>query len=146
MEQLIIVMQDPRRSRNAMIDAASYRTQRMAHWNRTAARKNNPERSGAFYQQLLEHYYGMMVQPGLRILELGCGGGDLLAALEPSFGVGVDFSSEMLDIARSKHPNVNLSRQMFMSPGSEGWKPASLLMLLFYQISSMICGMCRRFL
>lgn len=87
-----------------MMDAASYRTQRITHWNRVAGRKNDPERAGAFYQQLLEHYYGMMVQPGLRVLELGCGGGDLLAALNPSFGVGVDFSSEMLDIARSRHP------------------------------------------
>ena len=90
-----------------MMDAESYRTQRVTHWNRVAARKNDPERAGAFYQRLLEHYYGMMVQPGLRILELGCGGGDLLAALKPSFGVGVDFSSEMLDIARYRHPEYH---------------------------------------
>ncbi|MDA3897394.1 MAG: bifunctional class I SAM-dependent methyltransferase/glycosyltransferase family 2 protein [Desulfobacteraceae bacterium] len=88
-----------------MTDANSkYRAARMAHWNRVAAQKNDPHRAGAFYQQLLEHYYCMMVQPGLRVLELGCGGGDLLAALKPSFGVGVDFSAEMIDIARSKHP------------------------------------------
>ena len=89
----------------SMIDAESkYRADRTAHWDRVAALKNDPERVGAFYQQLLEHYYGMIVQPGLRVLELGCGGGDLLAALKPSFGVGVDFSSEMLTIARSRHP------------------------------------------
>ena len=81
-----------------------YRKARIGHWNRVAAQKNAPDRAGAFYQQLLEHYYGMMVQPGLRVLELGCGGGDLLAALKPSLGVGVDFSAEMLDIARLKHP------------------------------------------
>ena len=90
-----------------MMNAASYRTQRMAHWNRVTARKNDPSRAGAFYQQLLEHYYGMMIQPELRVLELGCGGGDLLAALKPSFGVGVDFSSEMLDIARSNCPEYH---------------------------------------
>ena len=86
-------------------DAESkYRSARMAHWNRVAAQKTDPERAGVFYQQLLEHYYGMMIQPGLRVLELGCGGGDLLASLKPSMGVGVDFSAEMLDIAHTKHP------------------------------------------
>ena len=83
----------------------AYRQKRIQHWNRVAARKNDPDRAGAFYQRLLEHYYGMMVQPGLRILELGCGGGDLLASLKPSLGVGVDFSSEMLAIARANHPD-----------------------------------------
>ncbi len=83
---------------------SKYRAERMAHWNRIATRKNDPERAGAFYQKLLEYYYGMMIQPGLRILELGCGGGDLLASLKPSLGVGVDFASEMLTLARSKYP------------------------------------------
>jgi SAM-dependent methyltransferase len=81
-----------------------YRNARIAHWDRIAARKNDPKSAGAFYQKLLEYYYRMMVQPELRILELGCGVGDLLAALKPSHGVGVDFSTEMLSIAREKHP------------------------------------------
>jgi len=81
-----------------------YRNARMAHWDSVVARKTDPERIGAFYHRSLEHYYQMMVQPGLRVLELGCGGGDLLAALRPSFGVGVDFSAEMIKIARSRHP------------------------------------------
>ncbi|MDA8403676.1 MAG: class I SAM-dependent methyltransferase, partial [Desulfobacteraceae bacterium] len=89
---------------------SQYRNTRMAHWDRTAARKNDPERAGAFYQKLLEHYYRMMVQKGLRVLELGCGGGDLLAALEPSLGVGVDFSSEMLNIARPRHQECQFVR------------------------------------
>lgn len=99
---------------------SKYRNARMRHWNRMAAQKNDPERAGAFYQQLLEHYYGMMVQPGLRVLELGCGGGDLLAALKPSFGVGVDFSSEMLDIARSKHRQCQFVRADVHEPVFEG--------------------------
>ena len=34
-----------------------------------------------------------LIPPGKRVLELGCGRGDLLAALEPSYGVGVDFGA-----------------------------------------------------
>ena len=97
-----------------------YRNARMAHWDRVAARKNDPERAGAYYQKQLEHYYGMMVQPGLRVLELGCGGGDLLAALKPSFGVGVDFSPEMLNIARSRHPECRFIQADAHDPVFEG--------------------------
>ena len=39
--------------------------------------------------------------------ELGCGTGELLAALEPSFGVGVDFSPGMIAQARKAHPDVS---------------------------------------
>jgi SAM-dependent methyltransferase len=97
-----------------------YRNARIVHWDRVAARKNDPERAGAFYQKLLDHYYQMMVQPGLRVLELGCGGGDLLAALNPSLGVGIDFSSEMLTIARSKHPECRFIQADVHDPVFEG--------------------------
>ena len=34
-----------------------------------------------------------LIPPGKRVLELGCGRGDLLAALKPSYGVGIDFGT-----------------------------------------------------
>ena len=40
------------------------------------------------------------------MLELGCGIGDTLAALEPSYGVGIDFSPAMIEQARSSHPGI----------------------------------------
>src|SRR5262249_53886375 len=39
-------------------------------------------------------------------LELGCGTGDLVAALRPSFGVGIDFSEPMIAQARRAHPDL----------------------------------------
>jgi SAM-dependent methyltransferase len=39
-------------------------------------------------------------------LELGCGNGDLLAALDPEHGVGVDFSAKMICAARDRHPQL----------------------------------------
>lgn len=62
---------------------------------------------GVFYQKELAHYYKLMVPPGLRVLEVGCAQGDLLAALRPSFGVGVDFSEEMVKHASKKYPHLH---------------------------------------
>ena len=40
------------------------------------------------------------------VLDLGCGTGDLLAALRPSRGVGIDFSDAMVEIAKRNHPDL----------------------------------------
>jgi ubiquinone/menaquinone biosynthesis C-methylase UbiE len=44
------------------------------------------------------------VPKGASVLEIGCGTGDLLAALEPSTGVGVDLSPAMVRRAAARHP------------------------------------------
>jgi SAM-dependent methyltransferase len=54
-------------------------------------------------------YLKFLIPEGMRVLELGCGTGDLLAALRPSFGVGVDFSDGMIDHARKTHPGLTFS-------------------------------------
>jgi SAM-dependent methyltransferase len=55
-----------------------------------------------FHAQLLRQYRHH-VPTGSRVLECGCGAGDLLAGLEPAQGVGVDFSPRMLEKARARH-------------------------------------------
>lgn len=43
------------------------------------------------------------IPSGMRVLELGCGAGDLLHALKPARGLGIDFSPRMLAEARTRH-------------------------------------------
>ncbi len=43
----------------------------------------------------------------MRVLELGCGTGQLLNALKPSYGLGVDLSQNMLNIAQKEYPHLN---------------------------------------
>jgi SAM-dependent methyltransferase len=62
--------------------------------------------SGRYYQRLLQRYYSFWVPPGLSVLELGCGLGDLLSAVKPSRGVGLDFSPSMVSQARQRHPDL----------------------------------------
>ncbi len=47
-----------------------------------------------------------VIPPGKRVLELGCGSGDLLAALKPSYGVGVDFGTATVAKANARHPEL----------------------------------------
>src|SRR3981189_817055 len=47
-----------------------------------------------------------LIPPGKRVLELGCGRGDLLAALKPSYGVGIDFDAETNAKANARHPDL----------------------------------------
>src|SRR6185369_4346056 len=65
--------------------------------------------SGRHYHQLLKRYYAFLVPQGQRVLEVGCGLGDLLAAVNPSRGVGVDFSPALLDLARKRHPQFEFA-------------------------------------
>ena len=58
------------------------------------------------YFELLERVYRFYVPPGASVLEIGCGGGDLLAALRPADGLGVDVSAGMVELARSRHPGL----------------------------------------
>ena len=51
-------------------------------------------------------YMRFLVPEGLRVIDLGCGTGGLLAALRPARGVGVDFSAKMIEIARRSHPEL----------------------------------------
>jgi len=63
--------------------------------------------TGRYYQQLLRRQYAFWVPPGLRVLEVGCGLGDLLAAVQPARGVGVDFSPAMIGLAQNRHPELH---------------------------------------
>jgi ubiquinone/menaquinone biosynthesis C-methylase UbiE len=87
---------------------ASYTRARIAHWDRIARDLNagrQPNWNRAYHGRLTRVYQSL-VQPGQRVLEIGCGQGDLLAALQPAVGVGVDFSGEMIRRARNRHPQL----------------------------------------
>jgi len=55
-----------------------------------------------FHSQLLRHFADHIPE-GARILECGCGAGELLAGLKPGVGVGVDFSPAMIAKARGTY-------------------------------------------
>jgi ubiquinone/menaquinone biosynthesis C-methylase UbiE len=60
----------------------------------------------AAYHEDDRKFMQFLIPPGKRVLELGCGRGDLLAALKPSYGVGIDFGAETIARAKAQHPDV----------------------------------------
>ena len=61
----------------------------------------------AAYHEDEIRFMRFLIPPGKRVLELGCGSGHLLAALQPSYGVGVDFSGKVLAKANALYPRLN---------------------------------------
>src|SRR5512138_3771761 len=86
-----------------------YTRDRIARWDRLAdAPVRRPSR---YYHRRLEEVYRFLVPEGLAVLEIGCGTGELLAALKPSRGVGIDFSGAMVRAARARHPGLTFLEQ-----------------------------------
>ena len=84
--------------------AEVYTLQRVGLWDRIAREIDRDQLASKYYHQRLREIYRFLIPPQASILEIGCGKGDLLAALEPSVGMGIDFSEEMIAQARIRHP------------------------------------------
>jgi len=77
-------------------------------------------RKNKYFYKNDQSYMQFLVGDNKRILELGCGTGQLLNALNPSYGVGVDLSTNMVSIAQKNYPNLefiqgDLEDQEFIS-------------------------------
>ena len=74
-------------------------------WDEIADKKIT--RFSKFYKDTITKTYKFLIPEESRILEIGSGHGDLLAALKPSHGVGIDVSENMVRLAKEKNPNIN---------------------------------------
>jgi SAM-dependent methyltransferase len=81
-----------------------YQQARISHWS--GIYRSAPRMLGDYYRKRLTVIYQHLVPKNSSVLELGCGNGDLLSALQPSAGVGVDFCPEAIERARDKHPHL----------------------------------------
>ncbi|MFZ5910064.1 MAG: glycosyltransferase [Chloroflexota bacterium] len=84
----------------------NFQTSRQTHWDAIARKRDAWRGMGIWYHRRLEEIYRFLVRPGQRVLEIGSGTGDLLAALQPAYGLGIDFSGEVIARARQHHPGL----------------------------------------
>ncbi len=59
------------------------------------------------YKKETHRFYRFVIPPGSKVLELGCGKGELLAALEPSVGIGIDNNHSAIKFAEEKYKDNN---------------------------------------
>jgi SAM-dependent methyltransferase len=78
-----------------------------AYFDRMAPELDRWNRRNRSYYRDLEIFHQFFIPPGARVLEVGCGTGDLLARVNPGVGVGIDFAPQVVAIAAAKHPHLN---------------------------------------
>jgi SAM-dependent methyltransferase len=76
------------------------------YFDRIAPELDRWNRRNRSYYRDLEIFHQFWIAPGSRVLEIGCGTGDLLAQVNPGLGVGIDFSAELVTIAQAKYPQL----------------------------------------
>ena len=75
-------------------------------FDRLASDRESWQQRAAYYYNDQRRYLRFLVPEGLRVLEIGCGLGDQLAALKPRRGVGIDLSEAMVKEASKRHPEL----------------------------------------
>ena len=65
-------------------------------------------KKNSYYYAWLDKAYIMNVRPGSRVLQVGCENGDLLAAVKPSYGLGIDSDEEAIEVAKRKYPEEDV--------------------------------------
>lgn len=78
------------------------RQRRVAQLDAVAAERDHWRQKNAYYYRSIEALCQSVVPEGARVLEIGCGTGELLAGLRPREGLGLDLSPRMIERARDK--------------------------------------------
>lgn len=91
------------------------------YYNYIAKDRDSWKKKNAYYHKKIEQLCQFITPKGVRVLEIGCGTGDLLHALKPQNGVGIDISNRMIELAKNKYrkhtfltmaaENISLSEQ-----------------------------------
>ncbi|MHA1537431.1 MAG: glycosyltransferase [Alphaproteobacteria bacterium] len=96
----------PRRSPPARRSQSS-RKQAIRELNDSLARQRGEWRQrNSYFHAEDARFMRFLLPPGLKIIELGCGTGDLLAALAPKRAVGIDLSPAMVEVAKKTHKSM----------------------------------------
>ena len=90
----VAALQSTRHARRELQDGIALKRDRWIERNR-------------YYYNRIKRLLRFIVEPNKRVLEVRCQTGGLLAAVEPSIGVGVDISQKLVDVAQKNHPDLN---------------------------------------
>ena len=75
-------------------------------FEKTATSRSKWEKMNRFYHKSLEGYISSIIPEGKKVLEIGCGNGNLLNSTKPSYGVGIDFAPAHIAAAGKRYPEL----------------------------------------
>ena len=78
---------------------------KIGYFNSFAKERLKWKRRNKYYYSELEKLLLFLIPQNKSVLEVGCGTGDFIPKLNPSRGVGIDFSEEMIKIAKTQYPD-----------------------------------------
>lgn len=76
------------------------------YFDSVAEERDAWQKKSVYYHSELARYLRFLIPEGSMVLEIGCGTGDLLNALQPRHGLGIDLSPKMVEVARRNHPHL----------------------------------------
>ncbi|MBN2610991.1 MAG: glycosyltransferase [Bacteroidales bacterium] len=77
------------------------------YYNQLAVKRRRYLNRNSYYHKSILKFFRMVIPRGASVLELGCATGDLIGKLEPAYGVGIDISNMMIQLASEKYPQIN---------------------------------------
>jgi len=81
------------------------------HFEQLAETYPKIKRRNRYYNDYLIRWCQAMLPPDRKVLEVGCGRGDVLAAVRPREGFGIDLSAAMVERAAAGHPGLRFAQQ-----------------------------------
>jgi ubiquinone/menaquinone biosynthesis C-methylase UbiE len=75
-------------------------------FDRLAPQMDRWTQRNRYYHQDLAKLHRFLIPAGARVLEVGCGTGDLLTSVQPAVGVGIDFAPALISLAEKKYPQL----------------------------------------
>ncbi len=85
------------------------------HFNKIAKDYDFWKNKNRYYYEQIKNFYQKKILPHKKVLELGCGTGEILNCVNPAYGVGNDISEEMVKLAQNKFPDLK-----FVTYAAEG--------------------------
>ena len=82
------------------------KAEKIKYFDSIARDREKWREKGAYYHNEIEKYLRFLIPENSSVIEIGCGIGETLAALNPSRGLGIDISPEMVEISRKKFQHL----------------------------------------
>ncbi len=83
-----------------------YNSEIKQYWDDFAHKWVKYRKKRAYYWNSISKYCNYFIHPESNILEIGCGSGDLLNTIKGKSKTGIDFSPNMIDIAKQQFPDI----------------------------------------